>query len=94
VQRLTDVRYVSGRMEYRSRHATEPAWALPGYLDDARQIFSAAAGRAAAAPAPADTPLAACMESLRWFPLPAEVHAELAGAPDAVHCHPLSTAGA
>jgi hypothetical protein len=33
------------------------------------------------------------MESLRWFPLPAEVHAELTGATDAVHCHPLSAAG-
>ena len=45
--RLADVSYRSGKMEYRSRHATEPEDALPGYLDEARRIIDAAvAGRA------------------------------------------------
>lgn len=79
--RLADVTYRSGKMEFRSRHATEPESALVGYLDDARRIFAdAAAGRRRAAQAPAQ-PLSADFEELRWFPLPGEVADELAGRP-------------
>ena len=40
--RLGDVTYRSGKMEYRSRHATEPEQALAGYLDEARRIVDEA----------------------------------------------------
>jgi len=74
--RLADVTYRTGRMEFRSRHATEPESALAGYLDDARRLV-AAVGAGAAAVAERTTDF----EALRWFPLPTEVAAELAGAP-------------
>jgi len=80
---LTDVTYRSGKMEFRSRHATEPEGALAGYLDDAHRIVAdAVAGRRAlAGPAVVDDVAPGDdFEELRWFPLPAEVAAELAGA--------------
>ena len=43
--RLTDVSYQGGKMEYRSRHATEPEWALDGYLTEAQKLFDGAADR-------------------------------------------------
>ncbi len=72
---LDDLSYCSGRLAYRSRHATEPEAALASYLEDARRIFDAAADRYVE-PAP-DPPLNADYESLRWFPLPGEVAARL-----------------
>ena len=74
--RLADISYRTGKMAYRSRHGTEPEWALPGYLDEARKIIAAAATeyRTLALADPAST---ADFESLRWFPLPAEALAEL-----------------
>ena len=85
--RLADVTYHSGKMEYRSRHATEPETALAGYLDDARRLFELR--RTAGAPAADEHPLrcaAGCdlpptpdFEALRWFPLPDDIRAELAG---------------
>ncbi len=78
--RLADVSYRTGKMEYRSRHATEPEWALPGYLDDARRIIAEAVGAYGAAPGDlGDPPLTDDFEHLRWFALPAEVLAELQG---------------
>jgi len=74
--RLHDVTYRGGKLEYRSRHATEPEHALMGYLDRAREILDAAVQEATEADAP---PLSADFESLRWFPLPSEVVAELRG---------------
>ena len=68
--RLTDVRYDGGKLEYRSRHATEPESALAGYLQEARRLLDrvrAAEERRCASPAASD------FERLRWFPLPAEV---------------------
>jgi selenocysteine lyase/cysteine desulfurase len=76
---LRDVSYRAGKMEYRSRHATEPEDALPGYLDEARAILANAARSAAAAPAIDDPPLNADFEHLRWFALPSEALAELQG---------------
>ena len=88
--RLADVTYRCGKMEFRSRHATEPESALIGYLDDARRIVAdAAAGRRSAASIAASTEaeLGADFEALRWFPLPREVAAELAGRPLPVRRH-------
>ena len=72
--RLTDLTYRSGKLEYRSRHATEPEWVLASYLEDARRILDAVSSEAREAD-PAT--LSADFESLRWFPLPEEVLAEL-----------------
>lgn len=74
---LRDVSYRSGKMEFRSRRATEPEEVLPTYLDDARRIFEAAV-HDDTAPIE-DDPLSADFEHLRWFALPAEAQAELQG---------------
>ena len=82
---LTDVTYRSGKMEYRSRHATEPEGALPGYLDDARRLFERARQGAPLEEEPlrcaagCDLEPTADFEALRWFPLPHEIRTELAG---------------
>jgi hypothetical protein len=74
--RLADISYRTGKMAYRSRHGTEPEWALPGYLDEAKKIIAATTAefRTLALADPVRTP---DFEQLRWFPLPAEVLAEL-----------------
>jgi selenocysteine lyase/cysteine desulfurase len=77
VMRLGHVSYRAGKMEYRSRRATEPEWALPSYLEDARKIFAAAAGECATSCERLD--LTEDFEELRWFPLPDEARAELEG---------------
>lgn len=74
VMRLGDVDYTEGRMEFRSRHATEPASALRAYIDEAKAIFAAAAADESERP-----DLTADFEHLRWFPLPDEAAAELRG---------------
>ena len=82
--RLTDLSYRGGRLAYRSQHVTEPEWALPGYLDEARRIIDEAVARSRDADAVGDVPappLSRDFESLRWFPLPGEALAELRGAP-------------
>lgn len=81
--RLADIRYLDGDLVYRSRRLTEPESALGGYLEEARRILAAAG----VAPAVEPEPLPAELEELRWFPLPHEVSAELAGA-EAPHTHP------
>lgn len=75
--RLGDITYRTGRMEFRSRHATEPESALSGYLDEARRLMAAAGGVVTEA----EAARTADFEALRWFPLPTEVAAELAGQP-------------
>jgi hypothetical protein len=77
--RLADVTYRSGKMEYRSRHATEPEQALSGYLGEARRIVDEAVTGYASQPAVTDPPLTDDFEALRWFPMPDEVLAELQG---------------
>ena len=62
---LHDVSYRSGRMSYRSRHATEPEWVLHGYLEEADRIAAQMSERLGDAP-----PLSDDFEALRWFPLP------------------------
>jgi selenocysteine lyase/cysteine desulfurase len=66
--RLLDNTYRCGRLEYRSRHATEPEAALEGYLAEARRILA----EGSLMPVPPAT--ATAFESLRWFPLPHEIH--------------------
>jgi selenocysteine lyase/cysteine desulfurase len=78
VRRLTDVSYRCGRLEFRSRHATEPEAALPGYLDEARRIIAATHTEYAGLEL-AERPMTQDFEELRWFPLPGEVLAELRG---------------
>ncbi len=73
--KLSDITYNTGTMRYRSRHATEPEWALAGYLDAARAVFDTAG---AAEPVP-DAVLTADFEQLRWFPIQSEITRELAG---------------
>ncbi|MSP90394.1 MAG: aminotransferase class V-fold PLP-dependent enzyme [Myxococcales bacterium] len=92
--RLHDIRYDGGRLEYRARHATEPEFALAGYLDLAHGIVAhtveglerAGAEQPASPLDPPDDPaalrpLSADYRRLRWFPLPDEVRMELARAP-------------
>jgi len=76
--RLADITYRSGRLEYPRRSSTAPVGVLPGYLDEAQRLFDAAAARTdrtdRAGPA-----LGIDFQKLRWFPLPHEISAELAG---------------
>jgi selenocysteine lyase/cysteine desulfurase len=74
--RLADITYANGRMEYRSRHATEPESALAGYLAEADRVL---AGALAAYPYEPTPPHASTFESVRWFPLPDEALRELTG---------------
>jgi len=78
VMRLGEVSYRTGKMEYRSRHATEPEWALPGYIEDAKKIIAAAEAEFRTLEVK-DPERTADFEELRWFPLPSEVVAELRG---------------
>ncbi len=60
----------SGDMTYPHHDEPVPESALPGYLDEAREVFARAA--AADADAPAETgQVSADFEHLRWFELPA-----------------------
>ena len=86
---LADLSYRRGRLEYRTRRATEPEWALEGYLDEARRIFAAAAEQAVAgAGEVADPELSADFHHLRWFPLPSEAAEELRSG-HSPRCHAL-----
>jgi selenocysteine lyase/cysteine desulfurase len=74
VMRLSELSYQSGKLEYRARHATEPEWVLPAYLDEARRIFDAAPKEPGCGSVPE---VSADFEHLRWFPLPGEVKSEI-----------------
>jgi selenocysteine lyase/cysteine desulfurase len=83
--RLGDITYRAGKMEYRSRHATEPESSLAGYLDDARRLAGVATAPASATGVGAETVRTDDFEALRWFPLPTEIAAEIAGQPARSH---------
>ncbi len=68
---LHRIGYSGGRMEYRSRHATEPEAALSAHLDEARAVMRNAGD--GSRPTPDKLNLNADYESLRWFPLPREI---------------------
>jgi len=84
VMRLAEVSYRTGKMEYRSRHATEPEWTLPGYLEEAKRII-ANAGDEFRSLSIEELPRTPDFEELRWFPLPSEVLEELRGKPTGHH---------
>jgi selenocysteine lyase/cysteine desulfurase len=72
---LDGISYHTGRMEYRSRHATEPEAVLSSYLEEVREIMLAASSHDEAT---LERPeLNEDYESLRWFPLPHEINARL-----------------
>ncbi|MCB9613935.1 MAG: hypothetical protein H6722_15955 [Sandaracinus sp.] len=77
--RLTDLRYRDGKLQYRSRHATEPEWVLASYLEDATRIVHEAELEARRAPLDEELELGEDFEALRWFPTPSEIAAELRG---------------
>ena len=74
--RLKYVTYRGGRMEFRSRQASEPVWALTEYLEEADRILGAALESYEQRPVE-QQPLPEHFEALRTFPLPHEAHAEL-----------------
>lgn len=78
-RRLFDLDYSSGRLEYPSRHATETQRALPGYLEEAREIISRAVGEYQTWTPAEEPPRTEGFELLRWFPTPNEALAELQG---------------
>jgi selenocysteine lyase/cysteine desulfurase len=78
VMRLGELSYRTGKLAYRSRHASEPEWALPNYLEEARRIITASADKFRSLELK-DPPRNADFEELRWFPLPGEALAELRG---------------
>lgn len=67
---LHSVDYSEGRMQYPSRHITEPESKLKDYLQEAREILrqGATLEEPPATPARSDD-----FEVLRWFPLPEEI---------------------
>lgn len=67
--RLDSLDYRSGKLEYRSRHATEPESVLASYLEDARQKLRALEPSETLA----EMSLSEDFEELRWFPLPHEI---------------------
>ncbi len=71
VASLQDITYESGRIEYPSRHATEPESSIRRYLKEANEVLLAGA-RESARRDVAKPELRADFESLRWFPLPHE----------------------
>ncbi|MEZ4474177.1 MAG: aminotransferase class V-fold PLP-dependent enzyme [bacterium] len=71
---LFNISYATGRLSFRSRHASEPEAALSDYLDEARRILDAGAELAGAE----DPCVNPDFQSLRWFPLPGEAAARLA----------------
>ena len=80
--RLGDVDFGSGKMQYRSRHITEPETAFSEYLSAAADHVAAMGELAAAGERPDATlprvpvVLDEELERLRWFPLPGEPAAD------------------
>jgi len=90
VMRLAELSYRTGKLEYRSRHATEPEWALPNYLEEAKKIIAATSEEFRTLTIE-EIPRTDDFEELRWFPLPSEVLEELRGNPadrQALRWHP------
>ena len=78
--KLDDICYGSGKMQYRSRHLTEPETVFADYLEEARRLMASMAAVTAGTHGPeGETPgglpvaLEEQLERLRWFPLPGEV---------------------
>jgi selenocysteine lyase/cysteine desulfurase len=88
VMRLGEISYRTGKMEYRSRHSTEPEWALPNYIEEAKSLI-AATEQEFQTLAIDEVPRTPDFEELRWFPLPSEVLEELRGKPTGRHARIL-----
>ncbi len=65
---LMDIKYDSGKMEYRCQRATEPEWVLKTYLEEAREIL----GRRVEIENAIDPRRSDDFEHLRWFALPSD----------------------
>lgn len=76
VMKLDDISYRLGKLEYRSRHITEPEWVLVNYVDEARKIIADEVSRFQELTIER-TQLSEDFETLRWFPIPEEALAEL-----------------
>ncbi|MDG1484083.1 MAG: aminotransferase class V-fold PLP-dependent enzyme [Myxococcota bacterium] len=74
--RLRYVTYRGGYMEFRSRQATEPVWALTEYIAEADRVLEKALTSYAEHPIEPQQ-LPEHFEALRTFPLPCEAYAEL-----------------
>jgi selenocysteine lyase/cysteine desulfurase len=70
--RLDSLSYRTGSLEFRSRHATEPEWAVNGYLTEVKSLITEAVDGFQGQSLPTQS-LPKHVESLRWFPLPHEV---------------------
>jgi len=70
--------YRTGTLEYRTRTATEPEWAVQQYMEEADHIRDRALKRYEATVVN-DPNLSDDFQHLRWFPLPGEVLSELQG---------------
>jgi selenocysteine lyase/cysteine desulfurase len=86
VLRLTDLTYQSGKLEYRSRHSTEPEWVLPTYIKEAHEIAAQIVEELKQTAVESMIAFPESLESLRWFPLPSEIHFELQGKKAPTHC--------
>jgi selenocysteine lyase/cysteine desulfurase len=86
VLRLTDITYQAGKLEYRSRHATEPEWILPTYIKEAHEIASELVDELQRMRVDVEAPLPESLEVLRWFPIPSEAHYEILGQQSPTHC--------
>ncbi len=84
--RLADLSYRTGKLEYKKRHATEPEWALEGYLADAERIVKELEAEFVTADPLVEPPLPVEIEKLRWFPLPDEILCEVQGRQAVTHC--------
>lgn len=78
--RLDDLSYRGGKLQYRSRHATEPEWVLENYLEEAKKVF-AEATKELERERVRDPELTEDFHDLRWFPLSTEILDELEGQP-------------
>jgi selenocysteine lyase/cysteine desulfurase len=76
--RLSHLKYNGGKLEYRSRHATEPEWVLDQYLEEARRVLDKAEESAKQMEVH-DPSVSEDFEFLRWFPLSGEIADELSG---------------
>ena len=76
---LHDLSYRGGKLQYRSRHATEPEWVLEDYLRQARRIVDEAVAAAPGLTLADELPQTDDFEHLRWFHTPHEALAELKG---------------
>ncbi len=65
---LDNIKYDSGKMEYRCNRTSEPEWVLNSYLDEAKEVFSRPIDIASAV----DPKRSEDFDVLRWFALPSE----------------------